>query len=508
MNTFLARSGSDLLAPLAPPPTLKPLRPHQVKALSLVRQSLRDPATKRVVCQMPTGAGKTRLAAEMVSGALDKGKRVAFTVPAISLIDQTVAAFESEGIRAIGVMQANHARTDTRQPVQVVSVQSLAKRQRPESDLVIVDECHVGYEAVHRWMEDKPETVFVGLTATPWKRGMAERWQELIVPVRMGALIDAGLLSPFRVFAPSHPDLSGVRVTAGEYQQDQLGEVMGGLVADVVTTWMEKAQGLPTLVFAVDKAHAAKLVQQFAAAGVRMGYCDDRVDLIERKLLFAQMARGELAGIVNIGTLTTGVDADVRCVVLARPTRSEMLFVQMIGRGLRTAPGKADCVILDHADNHARLGFVTDIHHDKLLSGRDKAAATAKNRGEPMPKECGSCGLLKPPKVHACPKCGFEPERQSTIETVEGELVEIGRGAKAVERPASDHDTRQRFWRMARWVDLERNKGGKLAKALFRGKFNAWPDGLDPRPAEPDPAFLSYERSRRIAFAKRMGAGR
>jgi superfamily II DNA or RNA helicase len=313
----------------------------------------------------------------------------------------------------------------------------------------------------------------------------------------MQELIDRGFLSPFRVFAPSHPDLTGVKIRNGDYAEDGAAEVMGGLVADVVSTWREKAFGLTTLVFAVNRAHAASLVEQFASAGIRMGYCDANVDLVERKFLFGKMARGELSGIVNVGTLTTGVDADVRCVVLARPTRSEMLFVQMIGRGLRPASGKDHAIILDHADNHARLGFVTDIHYENLRNGRERKEPTRKERGEPMPKECGSCGLLKPPKVRRCPQCGFEPVAQSDIETEDGELIEItGKKLKATK------GDKQKFWSMALSVDRQRGKGGKLAKALYRGKFGVWPQGLADLPIQPDGAFMSYERSRRIAYAK------
>ncbi|RVT93714.1 DEAD/DEAH box helicase [Sphingomonas crocodyli] len=499
MASLPAFTGSDLFATRSEP---KALREHQRNAITLIKQSLLA-GNRRIVCQMPTGAGKTVTAAEIIGGALRKGNRVAFTVPAISLVDQTVEAFEGQGVDAIGVIQASHPRTNRAQPVQVVSVQSLAKRVRPEADVVIVDECHMRFKAVSDWMAACPRTVFVGLSATPWARGMADEWHDLVVPVTMADLIGRSFLSPFRVFAPSHPDLSGVKIVAGDYNQDQLGEVMSGrtIVADVVQTWLAKAKGLPTLVFAVDRAHAARLVEQFAEAGIRMGYCDAHVDLIERKLLFARMARGEISGIVNIGTLTTGVDADVRCVVLARPTRSEMLFVQMIGRALRTAPGKEDALILDHADNHARLGFVTDIHHPKLLSGASAKQQTKSEKGEPMPKECGSCGLLKPAKVHRCPGCGFAPERQSDVEVEAGELVEMrGKPTKA------DMAAKQRFWSMARYVDMERGKGGKLAKALYRERFGVWPKGLHDGPVQPDGAFLGYERSRRIAFAKRRSA--
>ena len=83
--------------------------------------------------------------------------------------------------------------------------------------------------------------------------------------------------------------------------------------------------------------------------------------------------------------LTTGVDWDVRCIILARPTKSEMLYVQIVGRGLRTADGKADCLILDHSDTTLRLGFVTDIHHERLDPGTRKAGSA---RREQSPSRC------------------------------------------------------------------------------------------------------------------------
>jgi DNA repair protein RadD len=108
----------------------RPLHPYQQRALAVLRASLTS-GHRRPMVQMPTGAGKTKLAAKIIRGARAKEKRVAFVVPAINLIDQTVAAFEAEGIHDIGVMQGIHDRTDYEQPVQVCSVQTLARRKRP-----------------------------------------------------------------------------------------------------------------------------------------------------------------------------------------------------------------------------------------------------------------------------------------------------------------------------------------------------------------------------------------
>lgn len=477
----------------------RPMRPHQIAAMDMLRRSIGE-GNRRVVLQMPTGAGKTRTAAEIVNGALAKGKRVCFTVPRISLIDQTVAAFAQEGIEDVGVIQANHWMNRSWEPVQIASVQTLARRELPEADLVIVDECHEQSEVINAWLARDPDKTFIGLSATPWARGMADHWQELITPVRMQELIDAGYLSPFKVFAPSHPDLTGVGTVAGDYQQDQLGLAMSDnrLVADIVETWRSRGEWRPTLVFAVNRAHAAKLQAEFAAAGVFMGYCDAFVDLVERKLLFERMAAGAIQGIVNVGTLTTGVDADVRCIVLARPTKSEMLFVQMIGRGLRTADLKDDCLILDHADNHARLGFVTDIHHPALLDGKAKRAATRKEKGEPMPKECGGCGTLKPPKTQECPSCGFVSTRQSDIEPDAGQLVELSKKVDRIDK--------QRIYSELLAVAKMRGRSPGWVANCYRERTKVWPRGLTDEPIEPSPETLSWVRAKDIRWAKRRQA--
>jgi DNA repair protein RadD len=97
---------------------------------------------------IPTGGGKTRLAAELIKSALAKGKRVAVIVPRLSLVDQTVAALAAEGIHCVGVMQGYHPATDGEQPVQIISAQTLSRRQRPQADLVIIDEAHLLHKAI------------------------------------------------------------------------------------------------------------------------------------------------------------------------------------------------------------------------------------------------------------------------------------------------------------------------------------------------------------------------
>ena len=355
---------------------LRALRPHQERVLEALSQSLRS-GHKRPMVKMPTGAGKTLAAVHIVKRALDKGNRVIFTVPALSLIDQTVAAFEAEGIHSVGVMQADHERTDQTQPVQVCSIQTLARRQKPDAALVIIDEAHLAFKSVHEWMADPAwaKIPFIGLSATPWTPGLGKHYDDLIIAARTGDLIADGFLAPFVVYAPSTPDLSAVHTVAGDYHEGELGEACDKpeLVGDVVDTWTKRGENRPTLVYGVNRAHAEHLQQRFVEAGVAAEYIDCFVDRPDRERIFARFRSGETKVVCNVATLTVGIDLPmVSCIVDARPTKSEMRHIQTIGRGLRTAEGKDKLIVLDHAGNSLRLGLVTDIEHDHLDDGEQR----------------------------------------------------------------------------------------------------------------------------------------
>lgn len=479
----------------------KSLRQHQEKAIALLRQSL-GKGNRRVVIAMPTGAGKTITAAEIIKGAQAKGNAVIFTAPAVSLIDQTVSALASQGVADIGVIQANHPLTNPLAKVQVATVQSLARREVPSASLVIVDEAHIRSEVIDRMLKDRPDVFFVGLSATPWRAGMGILWQDLVVPVTIGDLIEAGLLSRFTVFAPDVPDLTGVKVSKGEYVESGLEAVMGEakILGSVVANWLERGERRPTLAFCVNRAHAAQVQREFAAHGIAAAYVDGNTDTVERGVINGRFRRGEVQVICSVRTMTTGVDLPVSCIIDAAPTKSEMLHVQKIGRGLRVNPGTEDCVVFDHAGNSLRLGLVTDIGHASLNAQKPGEKAERKEKAEKLPKECPKCGVLRVGAL--CPACGHEAQPPK-LEHADGELKQITGKVRLPTR-----DEKQRFWSMALWLDNDRGRAGKLAKGLYRGKFGVWPQGLSYRPERPDAAFMDYEKSRRIAWAKKMEAQR
>lgn len=411
---------------------LRALRPHQIAGIEGIRSSIAAGQT-RPILEAPTGYGKTVVAAHLVAAAREAGRRIAFCVPSISLIDQTFERFRENGIDPgeMGIIQADHPWRRPSAPIQIATAQTLSRRLWPIVDEVIIDEAHIQHDAYRRWMGD-PEwqhVPFVGLTATPGSRGLGKLFSHVVRPTSLAALIAEGYLAPFVVYAPSRPDLSGVREQSGDYHQGDLAERMDkpGLVADAVETWQRLAAGRPTLCFATGRRHAQSLHGQYLAAGIPAAYVDADTPRQERDRIGRQLATGEVLVAVNIGTLTTGIDWDVRCIQLCRPTKSQMLFVQMIGRGLRTAPGKADLVILDHSDNHARLGFATDIRF-RLDDGAPKARAKRREAEDAvaLPRCCPSCTALMLPRAATCTACGTELGTP-IIRTEAGTLTPIGR---------------------------------------------------------------------------------
>lgn len=483
----------------------KELRAHQVECIAMVRHSL-ERGSRRTMVQMPTGAGKTVTAARIIEGALAKGNRVIFTVPMIALVDQTVAAFEAEGIRGIGVMQANHPRTDPLARVQVASVKTLCRRMIPDAALVIVDEAHVRDKTVERLMVERPDAYFIGLTATPWAKGLGLVWQDLVIPCTIGSLIEGGFLSQFTVYAPDVPDLSRVKVERGDYADAQLAEVMGDaqLVGNVVATWLTKGENRPTLVFGVDRAHAKQLHVEFERSGVASAYVDGETDSVERSGIRRRFRSGEIRVICSVRTMTTGVDLPVSCICDCAPTRSHSLHVQKIGRGLRVNPGTEDLIVLDHAGNSLRLGLVTDIHRDRLDTSKPAEKAKPEAAPEKLPKPCPKCAVLFTGKE--CPGCGHIRKPVSSIESAEGELVEITGGkAKAVSMTVK----LQRLSGLL-WIARERGYKPGWAAQKYRAWTGAWPaNGMSPEPAPPTQEVSNFVRASQIRWAKsrqRMGS--
>jgi len=185
--------------------------------------------------------------------------------------------------------------------------------------------------------------------------------------------------------------------------------------------------------------------------------------------------------------------------ILARPTKSLIRYVQMVGRVLRPAPGKARALLLDHSGTVLRLGFATDDLPLELDDGTANTSASKKQeRKASEPKPCPSCKYVRPAGVHACPSCGFAPTRQSDVEVADGELVRLDRKTK---KPATP-DRKQHVY--SQLLQVCRAKGYRPGWAAnqYRAMFGVWPRGLREVEAAPTGELLGWLKSQRIRFAK------
>lgn len=414
------------------------LREYQISSISDLRMSFVQ-RKKRVAMYLPTGAGKTVLAEAIIDMATSKGKRVAFICNRIELAAQTSRRFSEAGIRH-GVLQGENTHS-VHAPVMICSIQTLTKRKAYEFDLIIIDECHgvPGSRAYLKLIYAMSNVPVVGLTATPFSKGMGRRhdalggplFEDLVVGATIKDLIAAGYLVDVDIYAPDafQPDLSSVKVVAGDYEQTELAEAVDKpkLIGDIVSHWKKLGRGKPTIVFATNIAHSKHIVEQFCRAGVKAEHVDYLATDEERTDILNRVRSGKTTIISNAAMLAEGLDIpQLEVMILARPTKSLVRYIQQAGRILRPYPGKQKALILDHSGTCAKLGFPTDDLPLELDDGKPKQAGEAKKH-EKEPSVCTSCGYLKAPGVHECPSCGFAPQRRSDVVVEDGELKPLSR---------------------------------------------------------------------------------
>ena len=480
---------------------------YQLNAVSCLKRSVFD-GNKRICLKAPTGVGKTFIAAMIIEGALEKGNRVAFVAPYSVLINQTVDRFMEQDLPLPGVMQGQHELTDASRPIQICTAQTLGRRQKPLVDIVIVDEAHLQYKCVIEWMDKNPDIIFIGLTATPFAKGMGRNYQDLIEIKSLAECFDDGTLSGYEVYGVENPDLSGVKTVAGEYHEGQLAEIMGDakLIGNIVDNWLKNGEARQTIVFSVNVLHANQVANDFDRAGIRSEVIVASTPLEERQEMFKRFERRETRILVSVGCLIAGFDAYVDCIIWAAPTKSDIKFLQGIGRGLRTAKGKDYCLIFDHSGTFTDKGFIEDVDacFDGLDDGEKKESSSAELEKEvkiKAPKECKKCTFLKPAGIHECPKCGFAPRYGEDTE------VDETRGLKKLGKSkakAHTKEDKQRFYSELlgyRKQAAKKYSDGWVAHK-YRAKFGVWPKSMNGSVLEPTPTTLNWIKSQNIAWAK------
>jgi DNA repair protein RadD len=489
------------------------LRPYQDAAIAGIREALAGEA-RAVLLVLPTGAGKTRVAAELIRAAEAEGERVLFLAPRRELVHQASRALTREGVQH-GLIQAGAVRgVDSYARVQVASIDTLLSRvvrrsklKLSDPHLIVVDEAHLCITAARTGLLAKwPEAKVVGLTATPTRkdgRALGAVFERIIEPTTVAQLTIDGYLVPARYFSIAEPDLKGVGVVAGDYNAGALERAMNqpSLVGDVVATWLQRGGTRRTVVFASSIAHSLALCEEFQRAGVAAEHVDAGTDQASRDAVFSRFSCGETQVLVNVMLASYGFDLpELSCVVLARPTKSLMLYLQMIGRGLRPADGKSDCLVLDHSGAVHRHGFAAEAREwtldgDRALVKRDAAAGAAREAAEPI--KCPECSALFV-ALRKCPECGHELQvRAKMVKSATGELVEIGELKRV-------NEASRTFYLELRSIALERNWKPNSADAHYKHKTGSWPvwKWRFERPLPPSLETRRWVQSRMIAWQK------
>lgn len=497
---------------------LKP-KAKQVTGLEMLHSDWNNYRT--LLISAPVGYGKTYIAACLADRHVELKKRVMFVAPYLTLVRQTATRFIQYGLPEdeIGYVWRDYQPCDPNRLIQIASADTLIRRKFPDNiDLLIVDEAHMKRRALLEIIRDSGIRV-IGLSGTPFAPWMGTYYERLIKPTTMKELIQIGDLSPYEFYAPTTPDLKGVKTTnlagfGNDYNEDQLAKIMGGaeLVGDIVKNWLEHGEDRPTICFCVNKSHAAFITMEFGRAGVSAEVMVDDTPAEERQMIIHRFEQGATKIIVNVGVLAAGFDSDVRCIIYARPTKSEIRWIQTLGRGLRTAPGKDHCKIFDHSGSIHRLGYPDDIEYDELPGKSDGMKAcsstkTTREKVEKIPKECPHCHFMKPAGIYVCPKCGFKPLTGEDVETDTSRRLVRLNGKEKIYTKAQ----KQSWWSQIKGYQRLRILKGKplsdgWASHTFRDKFGEWPKGLYDFPMETGPEVSGFIKSKFIAFSKSKGA--
>ncbi len=426
----------NLLPPQIKKEELK-LRPYQKEAIASIYQRYKA-GCKSVLFVGATGCGKTAIASKIIADAVSRDCRVLFICHRGKLVKQTQATLlKFFGIES-GIVWAENP-TNYSLSVQIGMIQTLQNRTLPQDiGLVVFDEAHtVGhFGATERILDHYSGGIlclspckFLGLTATPWrsksKEGFCHLFDGLVHNFDPCDLVKQGFLARPRIFGYNglidFSQLDGG--SNGDYttasMQAQCDEEYD---SEVVEKFLEMCPDRKAIAFCSGKKQALDLAKQFNEQGIISEVVVGETTETEREAIYARLKTGETQLVSSVGVLCEGFDeTSINCVLIARPTRSKALLIQMSGRGLRLHPGKEDCFVLDFGECFQRL----KIHLSDRLPV--SLCPSPQNPIE-LTKQCSNCNAMIPIFARICPECGEvfeggEPDKPEGDPPIFGELL-------------------------------------------------------------------------------------
>jgi DNA repair protein RadD len=407
------------------------LRDYQESAVARLRTSVMQ--HKRSILVATTGAGKTRMALRIIQGAVLNGKVIWFVVHRRELCNQTSRAFWEAKLEHGMIMSG---RVQSNMQAQVGTILTAANRVetiKRKPDIIIIDEAHRSVSSSYmRLLGACPDAIVIGLTATPQRtdgRGLGEIYNDLVEVEPMRWLMDNGFLCDYKLIAPpSSLDMSGVKTKMGDYDIAETEKAIDrpSITGDAIKVYRQYVDGKRCMVFCVTIKHSQHVCDQYNAAGIPAEHIDGTHSDAEREGALSRFRSGQTLILTTVQLAIEGLDIPaVEAVQLLRPTKSVIVYLQIIGRGLRPEPGKTHLYILDQVRNWEFHGLPDDEREWSLDSSKKRAK---KKEDEPdiKVKQCGHCWAVFKPGPDKCPNCGAPVvNAPRMIEQIEGEVVEI-----------------------------------------------------------------------------------
>lgn len=409
------------------------LRPYQK---DIIEQTVKS--KKSTLIQIPTGGGKTVIAKSIIFKLWrDFNFQILFVAPKIVLMEQTMEVFKGLNPKLVH----GQSKYTNRDKILVSTIQTASRRENLQPNVIIIDEVHYGFDGsmIENLIKNKPNTRVIGLSATPYDRkGKLLKGFDLILDkYDMKYMIEFNYLVPLKTFVLVNQDLSHVKITAGDYNLNELSRVVcnkNTILEIVKTTEKYILKSKKTIVFAVDIAHAELLTKAYTQNGFKTKALHSKMKKDEVYKEIELFKKGETKVLVSVLMLTTGFDVpNTDCAVIARPTKSQNLYKQMVGRVLRKAKKKKYATLLDCGNVVENLGMplepIREINGN-IIQNKLKCSQCQSEKLKLFKQDkkvywkCKDCSSVKEIKqaTYKCIKCKKEHTYKSTFRLTKNQL--------------------------------------------------------------------------------------